>query len=1352
MKKYSTITCGSKAPCSVSTFALFFLFAFLAYVLPIIVLILQQKKYIHTGYLLVFSLLPDIALVMDDFGVVSPLALLAILILVSHIYMIARHIEYNLYGKVISLKKEIGIMVLYALLFLCLSWAGSIVLLVCVFGGCSSGTPTILIITLLGLAALPIFITHHLNNLKSKKRDRKDLKALFSFSYNKRLMMKHITWFKDITKDSILIAGGKGANLGEMYNLGLPVPPGFCVTADTYKEYLERTGTKQKIERLLQGLEVEDTTQLQDVAARIQNLIVSTPIPEDIAEEIRDSYELLGADKQAHDLVQAKEVFVAVRSSATAEDLPSISAEEHILLTVNGKPFYRKMKDLQWIDPEKDIIEIPALEDNQIKWKKVSSLYRHPATKEILYKITTTTGREVTISPEHSLIILDETNLQLKIAKVHELKGKEKVPAISVLPEINNKDTFLDVLDYVQGDDIIEKNGLLLIKNNSSNWTIQHPLSRKMEFSPDFAYFLGIYVAEGSTYKNNHVLITNSDPAIQQRIISYLRSIHLYDNQKINKHTIRVYCKTLVRFLHAVAGEPSSITGKGKLSSVKKVPEFVFGWNAQLRGEFLKGAFDGDGGIENKGIGYCSTSPLLIGGIIKVLEVFGIEFMLHGRKGKQEQWRDYQQIHIPARETLKFKEKIYFESPTKQKKLNRCIQEFISIAKAPQFKHTFNVNKTISKSIKQKYNAELPKEIVKVCYCPQCNIAIGKTSDYKEKERYYCSGCSKAYYEKQVIRKNEEKYIYYDDKGHFKKGMVPWNRGNLQGKLSQHTFSKEMKELGLKDYADFFSGTVRWDEIKVIEEIPYTGYVYDFTVPDVENFAAGVGGIITHNSASFAGQQATFLNIKGKDNCVGAVLACWASLFTARAMYYREKKKFSHMKVYISAVVQKMVNADRSGIMFTVNPATNKENELVIEAVYGLGEAIVGGEVNPNLYIVDKKSRAFRKKEIKKQDYGLFRNEKGENEKRVISKLEQERQIVPDAQLLELARLGMKLEAHYQKAQDIEWAIENGTVYIVQTRAITTLKSAVKEEAAVEETGRILLKGETAAAGVYSGPVRLVKDPSELNKVLKGDILVTRMTTPDMVPAMERAGAIVTDEGGLTCHAAIVSREMGTPCIVGTEHATEVLKDGQLITVQATKGIVYAGKVEAQEKPKIVAAVSRGEDIITATAIKVILDLPDFAQRAAATGADGVGLIRSEIMIANGGIHPAEYIRQGREGEYVKLLQEGVGKIAKAFAHRPVWMRCSDMRSDEYRNLQGGEKEPKETDPMIGWHGIRRLLDEEKILKAEFQALRELHYQGLKNVGVIAAGEGNHAGSGIGTDEEYYVWHHGRNAGGLLDY
>jgi len=233
-----------------------------------------------------------------------------------------------------------------------------------------------------------------------------------------------------------------------------------------------------------------------------------------------------------------------------------------------------------------------------------------------------------------------------------------------------------------------------------------------------------------------------------------------------------------------------------------------------------------------------------------------------------------------------------------------------------------------------------------------------------------------------------------------------------------------------------------------------------------------------------------------------------------------------------------------------------------------------------------------------------------------------------------------------------------------------------------------------------------------------------------MVPAMQKAGAIITDEGGMTCHAAIVSREMGTPCLVGTEHATQILKDGQEVTIDASNGMVYAGIIsEIEKKQSVKENISKQEsssstttshsDIVTATDVKVIMDLPDFAQRAAATGADGVGLVRLEIMIANGKIHPAEYIRQGKEKEYTQLLKDGIKKIAQAFKGKPVWVRCSDLRSDEYRNLQGGDKEPKETDPMIGWHAIRRLLDEPEILKAEFAAIRELHYDGLKNVGVM---------------------------------
>ena len=358
-------------------------------------------------------------------------------------------------------------------------------------------------------------------------------------------------------------------------------------------------------------------------------------------------------------------------------------------------------------------------------------------------------------------------------------------------------------------------------------------------------------------------------------------------------------------------------------------------------------------------------------------------------------------------------------------------------------------------------------------------------------------------------------------------------------------------------------------------------------------------------TVSFAGQQATFLNVKGKENIVKAVRACWASLFTPRAIYYRERNKFDHMKVFISVVVQVMVNAQKSGIMFTFNPATNHAHEIVIEAVYGLGELIVGGEVNPDLYIVDKNKRDIKSIEIKKKIAGLFRNEIGMNEKQTIPTEMQERQVLDQKQILELARLGKKLEDHYGLPQDIEWAIEQNQIFIVQTRAVTTFKEHTQDRVqSVEEAGKIILKGETASAGVYSGPVKVVRSPAELSKVQKGDVLVTRMTTPDMVPAMQRAGAIITDEGGMTCHAAIVSREMGTPCLVGTEHATEVLHDGEIVTIHASRGVVYEGKVTVHQEEKKEVPPVAGEDIITATEIKVILDIPERAAVAAAPGAD----------------------------------------------------------------------------------------------------------------------------------------------------
>ncbi len=468
--------------------------------------------------------------------------------------------------------------------------------------------------------------------------------------------------------------------------------------------------------------------------------------------------------------------------------------------------------------------------------------------------------------------------------------------------------------------------------------------------------------------------------------------------------------------------------------------------------------------------------------------------------------------------------------------------------------------------------------------------------------------------------------------------------------------------------------------------------------------------------ASFAGQQATFLNVKGKTAVVEAVLKCWASLFTARAIYYRQKNNFAHEKVLISAVVQKMVNSEQSGVMFTVNPATNNSEEMVIEAIYGLGEYIVSGTVNPNLYLINKKTREIKKVEVKKQEIGLFRDNKGKNVELKIPTFQQNQRVLPDTLVKELARYGKKIEDHYGQPQDIEWAVERGQIFIVQSRAVTTLKRAVTQsQLLTKERGMIILRGETAASGVYTGPVRVIRDPAELNKMVKGDILVAKMTTPDWVPAMQKAGAIITDEGGMTCHAAIVSREMGTPCVVGTEYATSILHDGQIVTIDAAQGVIYEGKVVIDNHQKRIST----KTVKTKTKIKVILDLPDIASKAAATGADGVGLVRLEVMIANGGIHPAEYIRQGKQQAYVRLLKEGISKISKAFKGKPVWVRCSDMRSDEYRGLQGGNLEPQETDPMIGWHGIRRLLDQDQILRSEFIAIRELHYEGYKNVGVM---------------------------------
>lgn len=483
-------------------------------------------------------------------------------------------------------------------------------------------------------------------------------------------------------------------------------------------------------------------------------------------------------------------------------------------------------------------------------------------------------------------------------------------------------------------------------------------------------------------------------------------------------------------------------------------------------------------------------------------------------------------------------------------------------------------------------------------------------------------------------------------------------------------------------------------------------------------------------SASFAGQQATFLNVRGGNQLVSAVQKCWASLFTARAVYYRVKNNFPHEKVLIAVVVQKMVNSIKSGVIFSVNPVSQKENEIVIEAGWGLGEAVVSGAINPNEYIVDKPTMRVIEKKITEQTWMYTRDPSiGSTIRKEVAEDKRKAQVLTDFEIKKLANITLDIESHYKKPQDIEYAIDGQEIYIVQSRPITTLKkrptSQKVDEKLVElSKAKILVEGLSASPGFASGTVKIVYGPQDFGRIKVGDVLVTEMTDPDMVPTMQRACAIVTESGGTTCHAAIVSREMGIPCIVGTQTATKVLKEGQIITVDANIGKVYEGKVEikapAEDEAGKEAEKMGNMPIETVTEVKVIMDLPQFAEKAAATGADGVGLLRAEFMIiTEENEHPAYLVKIGRREELVGNLEKGMREICAAFKGKPVWYRISDLRTDEYKHLKGSDEEPHEDNPMLGWHGIRRSLDEIDFLKAELEAIKRVHDSGYTNIGVM---------------------------------
>jgi len=472
--------------------------------------------------------------------------------------------------------------------------------------------------------------------------------------------------------------------------------------------------------------------------------------------------------------------------------------------------------------------------------------------------------------------------------------------------------------------------------------------------------------------------------------------------------------------------------------------------------------------------------------------------------------------------------------------------------------------------------------------------------------------------------------------------------------------------------------------------------------------------------ASFAGQQRTFLNVQGEKEVVTAVQGCWASLFEPRAIFYRHHQGFDHFKVGIAVPVQKMIQSQASGVMFTLEPVTSDSDKVVIEAVFGLGEAIVSGEITPDLYVVDKDSLKIISKKTANQESQLIKNPTaGAKETNIWAPLPaptQSQQKLTDSEIIKLAWLGKQIENHYRFPQDIEWAKEDNKIYIVQTRPVTTIKEAAEAEPEIKAP--VLLSGDGASPGIASGPVKIVPEASQIDKVKTGNVLVAEMTTPDFVPAMKRAVAIVTDRGGRTAHAAIVSRELGIPCVVGAEGATTTLKDGQVITVDGSRGKIYEGKITRRIKTTAVADTLR-EAIRTRTKVYVNLAQPELVENVASRNVDGVGLLRAEFMIAQIGEHPQYMIKQNRSQQFVDRLHQGINTFAKAFDPRPVVYRTTDFKTNEYRELKGGEEyEAEEENPMLGYRGASRYVTDVEVFKLEIEAIKKVR-QKYKNLWVM---------------------------------
>ncbi len=497
--------------------------------------------------------------------------------------------------------------------------------------------------------------------------------------------------------------------------------------------------------------------------------------------------------------------------------------------------------------------------------------------------------------------------------------------------------------------------------------------------------------------------------------------------------------------------------------------------------------------------------------------------------------------------------------------------------------------------------------------------------------------------------------------------------------------------------------------------------------------------------ASFAGQQETYLNVKGPDDLLDKVVKCWSSLFTPRAIFYRNEKGFAHEKVFISVGVQKMVNSRAAGVMFTINPVTGDQDEIVIEGNFGLGETVVSGAVNPDDFVVDKNTLKIKERRISKKTIEYVRDPKtGKTVHLDITGDRQKETCISDQEIGFLAEIAKRIEKHYGKPMDIEWAIDQDLSYpqnmfVVQARPETVwgtkkMETQVRnEQAKAQEALKVIVRGISAGRRGYgAGKAKVVLNPEDANREMcKGDVLVTDMTNPDFVPFMKIASAIVTDKGGITSHAAIVSRELNIPCVVGTETATQLMKTGEEYTVDSLNAIIYEGITAQAVQPAVTSsnATTMATQVleaapVTATKIYMNLGVPEKIEDYKNLPFEGIGLMRTEFILASAiGKHPMAFVDEGQGQNFVDKLAEGVATVARAIQPRPVVVRLSDFKTNEYRDLKGGDKyEIVEENPMLGWRGCSRYISKwyDKAFRLECQAIKKCRTEwGLKNVYVM---------------------------------